>query len=37
MENTGTVDLIFGGVALVIVLGGLFMLFQGVGAMNDKK
>lgn len=37
MENTGSVDLIFGGIALLIVLGGLFMLFQGVIAMNDKK
>ena len=29
-------DLTFGIAALLIVLSGLFMLFQGVGAMNKK-
>lgn len=29
-------DLAFGGIALLIVLSGLFMLFQGIGAINKK-
>ncbi len=29
-------DLTFGVVALFIVISGLFLLFQGVGAMNKK-
>ena len=36
MDNSGWIDLAFGGVALFIVLSGLFLLFQGVGAMNEK-
>jgi hypothetical protein len=37
MENQQTLDLLFGIFALVIVLGGMLMLFQGVIAMNKKK
>ena len=36
MENVNWADLTFGIAALLIVLSGLFMLFQGVGAMNKK-
>ena len=36
MENTNWADIAFGVVALLIVLSGLFLLFQGVGAMNEK-
>jgi hypothetical protein len=36
MENSNWMDLLFGGFALFIVISGLFMLFQGVGAMNKK-
>ena len=36
MENSNWVDLIFGGFAIVIVISGLLMLFQGIGAMNKK-
>ena len=36
MENGNWADLIFGGVALLIVISGLFLLFQGIGAMNKK-
>ena len=39
MENTNWADIAFGIVALIIVASGLFLLFQGIGAMNkmDKK
>ncbi len=36
MENTNSADILFGIVALVIILSGMFLLFQGVGAMNKK-
>ncbi len=36
MESTHWVDIVFGVVALLIVLSGMFLLFQGVGAMNKK-
>jgi hypothetical protein len=36
MENTNWADIAFGVAALLIVLSGLFLLFQGVDAMNEK-
>jgi hypothetical protein len=36
MENTNWTDIAFGVAALMIVLSGLFLLFQGVGAMNKR-
>lgn len=36
MESSNWIDLAFGITALAIVLSGLFLLFQGVGAMNRK-
>ncbi len=36
MENTNWTDLAFGGVALFIVVSGLFLLFQGIGAIDKK-
>ena len=36
MENTNWADIAFGVVALSIILSGLFLLLQGVGAMNEK-
>jgi hypothetical protein len=36
MENTNWTDITFGVAALLIVVSGLFLLFQGVGAMNKK-
>lgn len=36
MENTNWADVAFGVIALLIVVSGLFMLFQGIGAMNKK-
>jgi hypothetical protein len=37
MENQQLSDILFGIFALIIVIGGLLMLFQGVSSMNDKK
>ena len=34
MENGNGIDLIFGIIALLIVISGLLMLFQGISAMN---
>lgn len=34
MENTVWLDWIAGGLAIVILLGGLLMLLKGVAAMN---
>ena len=34
--ETNWSDIAFGTVALLIVVSGLFMLFQGMGAMNKK-
>jgi hypothetical protein len=36
MENSNWIDLVFGGIALLIVISGLFMLFQGIDVMNKK-
>jgi hypothetical protein len=36
METTHFMDLVAGGVALAILVGGLFMLFKGVLAFGDK-
>lgn len=36
METTHLMDLVAGGVALAILMGGLFMLFKGVAAFGDK-
>ena len=36
MENSNWLDLAFGGVALLIVVGGLLMLFSGISAMDKK-
>jgi hypothetical protein len=35
--QTAWIDWIAGGIALVILLGGMVMLLSGVGAMNQKK
>lgn len=35
--QTAWMDWIAGGIALVILLGGMVMLLSGVGAMNQKK
>ncbi len=37
MENQQSLDLIVGILALIILAGGMLMLFQGVFAMNRKK
>jgi hypothetical protein len=37
MENSNWIDLVFGGIALLIVISGLFMLFQGIDVMNKKN
>ncbi len=37
MENINWGDLVFGGLALLIALAGLLMLFQGISVMDDKK
>jgi len=36
METTKVLDLIAGGLALAILIGGLLMLFFGVSAFGDK-
>ncbi len=36
MESVNWADVTFGIAALLIVLSGLFMLFQGIGVMNKK-
>lgn len=36
MESSNWTDILFGGIALVIVISGLFMLFQGIDVMNKK-
>ena len=36
MENPNWADIAFGVVALLIVVSGMFMLFQGIGIMNKK-
>ncbi|MEY3870671.1 MAG: hypothetical protein RLZZ338_4565 [Cyanobacteriota bacterium] len=37
MENTGTLDIITGGIALLIIGGGLFMLFNGMNSFPKDK
>jgi len=36
MESSNWADIVFGVAALLIVLSGMFLLFQGVSAMNEK-
>lgn len=36
MENTNVLDLVAGGLAIAILIGGLLMLFLGVSALGDK-
>jgi hypothetical protein len=36
VENTNVLDLVAGGLAIAILLGGLLMLFNGVSAFGDK-
>jgi hypothetical protein len=36
VENTNALDLVAGGLALAILIGGLVMLFLGVSAFGDK-
>ena len=36
MESGNWTDLLFGGIALLIVISGLFMLFLGIDVMNKK-
>jgi len=36
MESNHSLDLVLGVLALLIVLGGLFMLYQGVASMDSK-
>lgn len=33
MENTGVLDVVMGGIAIAIVIGGLIMLFKGISSM----
>lgn len=37
MQDINWADLAFGGVALFIVVSGLFLLFQGINVMNKKE
>jgi hypothetical protein len=37
MEDTGWLDWILGGVAIAILMGGMFMLVSGVLSMNKVK
>jgi hypothetical protein len=36
METTNVLDLVIGGLALAILVGGLLMLFSGVSALGDQ-
>lgn len=36
MENTNVLDLVVGGLAIAILIGGLLMLFNGISAFGDK-
>ncbi|WP_373693712.1 NAD synthetase [Limnofasciculus baicalensis] len=36
METINVLDLIAGGLAVAILIGGLFMLFSGMSAFGDK-
>lgn len=33
MENTGGLDLLIGGIAIAILVGGLILLFKGISSM----
>jgi hypothetical protein len=37
VESTNVLDLVAGGVAIAILIGGLVMLFVGVSAFGDKE
>ena len=37
MESTASFDWILGGTAIAILLGGLFLLFDGINGTNEKK
>jgi hypothetical protein len=37
METTATYDWILGVTAIAILLGGLFLLFDGLNGTNNKK
>ncbi|BAU66295.1 hypothetical protein STA3757_36990 [Stanieria sp. NIES-3757] len=37
MENYQSLDLLFGGIAIFIVIAGLIMLFQGMANFGDKE
>jgi hypothetical protein len=37
MENSTWLDLLFGGLALFILIGGLLMLFRGMLTMGNKQ
>jgi hypothetical protein len=37
MENTGWLDLVMGATAIIILIAGLAMLFNGMAAFGDKK
>ncbi len=36
MPTTNLMDLVAGGLALAILIGGLLMLFKGISAFDDK-
>jgi hypothetical protein len=36
METTNVLDLVIGGLALAVLIGGLLMLFGGMSAFGDK-
>jgi len=36
METTPLLDLVTGGLALAVLIGGLLMLFNGISAFGDK-
>jgi hypothetical protein len=37
VETTNLLDLVTGGLALIILIGGLLMLFKGISAFEDKS
>ncbi len=37
MLTTNLMDLVAGGLALAILIGGLLMLFKGISAFDDKE
>ena len=36
MESNHSLDFVLGVLALLIVIGGLFMLYQGIASMDSK-